>query len=242
MQECIRFCVKHKLVLLVDEVYQDNIYVDTKKFISFRKAALDMGEEAKDAQIFSFHSTSKGFMGECGRRGGYMQVMGVDGPVYEQLIKLWSINICSNVDGQVVLDLMVNPPKPGEPSYELYVSERQAIIDSLRRRSVQLHDALVSLPGVSCQPADGAMYIFFKIDLPKKAVDVANERGVAPDFLYCEELLEATGIVTVPGSGFRQREDTYHVRTTILPPEDQIESMVERIRKFQYAFMAKYSD
>ena len=28
--------------------------------------------------------------------------------------------------------------------------------------------------------------------------------GKAPDFLYCKELLENTGIVTVPGSGFRQ--------------------------------------
>ena len=32
----------------------------------------------------------------------------------------------------------------------------------------------------------------------------AEKIGKAPDFLYCKELLENTGIVTVPGSGFRQ--------------------------------------
>ena len=70
MQDCIRFCIKHKIVLMADEVYQDNIYVDTAKFVSFRKVALDMGEEAAALQLISFHSISKGFFGECGRRGG----------------------------------------------------------------------------------------------------------------------------------------------------------------------------
>lgn len=32
----------------------------------------------------------------------------------------------------------------------------------------------------------------------------AEKIGKAPDFLYCKELLDNTGIVTVPGSGFRQ--------------------------------------
>lgn len=37
------------------------------------------------------------------------------------------------------------------------------------------------------------------------------------------QLLEETGIVTVPGSGFGQEEGTFHLRTTILPPEDKIQ-------------------
>lgn len=32
----------------------------------------------------------------------------------------------------------------------------------------------------------------------------AEKVGKSPDFLYCKEMLESTGIVTVPGSGFRQ--------------------------------------
>ena len=35
----------------------------------------------------------------------------------------------------------------------------------------------------------------------------AEKMGKAPDFVYCKELLENTGIVTVPGSGFRQASD-----------------------------------
>ena len=240
MQECIRFCIKHRIVLMADEVYQENIYVKTAKFVSFRKVALDMGEEAASLQLISFHSISKGFFGECGRRGGYMQIMGFDKELYDQLFKLWSINLCSNVDGQVAVDVMVNPPKPGDPSYELYASERQAILDSLKKRAIQLSDALGSMPGISCHPVDGSLYIFFKVLLPEKAVEEAKKRGVEPDYLYCEELLNNTGIVTVPGSGFHQENGTYHVRTTFLPPEDQIESVIARMGAFQEYFMNKY--
>lgn len=240
MRKCISFCIKHKLVLLADEVYQDNIYVDSVKFVSFRKAALDMGKEAENLQLISFHSVSKGYFGECGRRGGYMQVMGFDEEVHAQLVKLWSINLCSNIDGQITLDIMVNPPKKGEPSYELYIQEKNAILESLKKRRSELCCALSKLPGISCTPADGSMYVFFKVILPESVIQEAAKRGVTPDYLYCEELLNCTGIVTVPGSGFHQKEGTYHVRTTFLPPEDQMESVIRRMTSFQTYFMEKY--
>lgn len=44
----------------------------------------------------------------------------------------------------------------------------------------------------------------------------------------------------VPGSGFGQRDGTYHFRTTFLPPEDEIEQVIERMGKFHTRFMAKY--
>lgn len=36
--------------------------------------------------------------------------------------------------------------------------------------------------------------------------------NMAPDMFYCMKLLEETGICVVPGSGFGQREGTYHFR------------------------------
>ena len=35
--DLIKFCAKHKLVLLADEVYQDNVYHPDKEWTSFRK-------------------------------------------------------------------------------------------------------------------------------------------------------------------------------------------------------------
>ena len=36
-KDIIKFCAKHKLVLLADEVYQDNIYHPDKEWVSFKK-------------------------------------------------------------------------------------------------------------------------------------------------------------------------------------------------------------
>jgi len=60
------------------------------------------------------------------------------------------------------------------------------------------------------------MYAFPQIHLSKSAIAEAKKRGVAPDFLYCMDMVEKTGIMTVPGSGFGQKKDTYHFRITNL--------------------------
>lgn len=52
----------------------------------------------------------------------------------------------------------------------------------------------------------GAMYSFPQIRLPPKAIEAAKQAGKVADVFYCLKLLEATGISTVPGSGFGQKE------------------------------------
>ena len=70
--EIVNFCVKNNLLLIADEVYQSNVYVDGKQFNSFKKIRCEL--QAEDLQLASLHSISKGFLGECGRRGGYVEV------------------------------------------------------------------------------------------------------------------------------------------------------------------------
>merc|ERR1711924_500369 len=61
------------------------------------------------------------------------------------------------------------------------------------------------LEGVSCNQPQGAMYAFPQISLPAKAVAAAEAAGKMPDTFYALALLEETGIVVVPGSGFGQK-------------------------------------
>jgi alanine transaminase len=63
-----------------------------------------------------------------------------------------------------------------------------------------------------------------------------------PDALYCMELLEQTGVVVVPGSGFGQVQGTHHFRTTILPPENKLELVVSRLTDFHERFLEKYKE
>ena len=53
-------------------------------------------------ELASFHSISKGYMGECGLRGGYMEVINLDEQVKEQLRKLVSCRLCPPSIGQVI--------------------------------------------------------------------------------------------------------------------------------------------
>lgn len=91
MQEVVEFCRQEKLILLADEVYQENIWQDREPWQSFKQVVSDLGA---DIELASFHSVSKGFLGECGRRGGYVEFCNFDPEVIDQLYKLASISLC----------------------------------------------------------------------------------------------------------------------------------------------------
>lgn len=95
-----KFCADNGIVLLADEVYQRNVYNPDKKFISAKKVAMET-PGCESLQLVSFHSTSKGTIGECGRRGGYMELHNIDPYVHSQLYKLASSILCPNVPGQI---------------------------------------------------------------------------------------------------------------------------------------------
>lgn len=241
-RDIVEFCKKEGLVLLADEVYQENIYVPDKKFHSFKKISREMGYGDKDISLVSFQSVSKGYYGECGKRGGYMEVTGFSSEVKEQIYKVASVNLCSNISGQILASLVMSPPKAGDESYESYVAERDGILSSLARRAKTLEDSFNSLEGVTCNKAEGAMYLFPRLHLPQKAIKAAEVIKKAPDAFYAEHLLNATGIVVVPGSGFRQAPGTWHIRSTILPQEDKIPAIVSRWTDFHKKFMDEFRD
>ena len=136
---------------------------------------------------------------------------------------------------------MVNPPAEGAAAYPLWLEQKEATLASLKRRASKVTAALRSLEGVECRPAQGALYAFPQITLSPKAVEAAQACGKQPDTFYCLKLLEQTGIVTVPGSGFGQVSGTWHFRTTFLPPEHQVDQFIELISGFHAGFMREYS-
>ncbi|KAH9318805.1 hypothetical protein KI387_020574, partial [Taxus chinensis] len=207
IKELLEFCYTENLVLLADEVYQQNVYQDERPFISAKKVLMDMGLPfSKEVQLVSYHTVSKGYWGECGQRGGYFEMTNISPKTVDEIYKVASISLSPNVPGQIFLGLMMNPPKPIDISYAQFVSESKAILESLRRRAHIMTDGFNSCRNVVCNFTEGAMYSFPQIKLPPKAISAAKEAGKAPDVFYCLKLVEATGISTVPGSGFGQKE------------------------------------
>ncbi|KAH6640493.1 pyridoxal phosphate-dependent transferase [Chaetomium tenue] len=235
----IEFAREKRLVILADEVYQTNVFVG--EFISFKRMLRQLQREqpgAYDAvELASLHSVSKGMTGECGHRGGYFELVGFDPLVQAEIYKFVSIMLCAPVIGQCLVELMVNPPRPGEPSHELYAAEYDGIFGGLRERATALHKAFAQMEGVECGAPQGSMYLFPTITLSAKAAEAAAAEGRTPDEFYCMRLLEATGVCVVPGSGFGQKEGTLHFRTTFLAPGTE---WVGSIVKFHAEFMEKY--
>ena len=216
MRDVINFAERYGLVLMADEVYQENVY--GAKFLSFAKVLGD-----REVPLCSLHSVSKGFYGECGHRGGYVElrnpprIQGTDIGLTEILYKMASVSLCPNTVGQALTYLMVNPPEEGSESHDLFMKERSNILGALQAKAEMIRNAFKEMKGVECFGRVGAMYLFPRLG---KLPDGKS------DFDYCMGLLEETGLCTVNGSGFGQQEGTQHLRIAFLPPKELLEEVL----------------
>ncbi|GJX39375.1 dehydrogenase, E1 component [Tanacetum coccineum] len=65
-------------------------------------------ESAKNSAAFGY---GPGYYGECGKRGGYMEVTGFTPKIREQIYKVSFVNLCSNISGQILSILVMSLPK-----------------------------------------------------------------------------------------------------------------------------------
>uniref|UniRef100_A0A2A4JV13 alanine transaminase n=1 Tax=Heliothis virescens TaxID=7102 RepID=A0A2A4JV13_HELVI len=241
IQEIIKFAKKHTLMVFADEVYQDNVYAQDSSFHSFKKVMTEMGAPYNTIELASFMSISKGYMGECGFRGGWMELCNLDPKVQAHLYKAISAMLCPSTIGQIVVDCIARTPLPGEPSYDQWACEKATTLESLAERAKMIVETFNKMDGFKCNIVQGAMYAFPRISLPKRAVEAAGKAGVPADSFYAKQLLEETGICIVPGSGFGQRPGTYHFRTTILPQPKLLQEMLDIFKSFHQKFTKEYS-
>ena len=165
---------RHGLVLLADEVYGDLAYDGPVK---------PMGSLAPDAPIISFSSLSKAYLAP-GWRTGWM-VVGRS-PRLDDLLaaikKLADGRLCSNGPTQYA----IQPALLGDRSHQ------ESFRAALRARADLTVRTLNAIPGMSCIAPSGTFYAMPKVTLPPGDTD---ER-------YILELLRATGVLCVYGSGF----------------------------------------
>lgn len=241
IETIIKFAQRKKLFIFADEVYQHNVYAGSK-FHSFKKVMVEMGKPYSDMELASFMSASKGYMGECGLRGGWMELCNFDPNVQANMYKAISAMLCPSTLGQTVIDCVAHEPQPGEPSYELFHKEKTQILQSLEQRAKMVADTFNKMEGFTCNVVQGAMYAFPQFKLSAKAIAAAEKAGQKPDFFYAYQLLEDTGICIIPGSGFGQKPGTWHFRTTILPQTKLLAQMLDSFQQFHAKFTKQYAD
>ena len=229
IMQLVDFAEENNIAIIADEVYQENLY--GAEFISFAKA---IGE--RKIPLFSLHSVSKGFYGECGQRGGYLEVRNPPNvsnsnlSFIELLFKVSSVNLCSNTIGQALVYLMVCPPQKGVDAFELFIKEKQNILDDLFAKATIIRKSFEKMDGMECFGRIGAMYLFPRMNtLPSNTTD----------YDYCMELLNKTGLCVVNGSGFGQRIGTHHLRIAFLPSKESLESILPLWIEFHNKYISQ---
>jgi len=93
-----------------------------------------------------------------GCRGGYYEIINLDKDVKIQVNKLVSVSLCSTTWGQAVMGAIINPPKEGEPSYELYKTERSTVFNRLKEKAELVSQLFNSVECVQCNTVTGLVH------------------------------------------------------------------------------------
>ncbi|XP_075436985.1 alanine aminotransferase 2-like [Ascaphus truei] len=121
IEDVIRLAAEENLLLFADEVYQDNVFAPGCTFHSFKKVLFEMGPQFSErVQLVSVYSISKGVIGECGLRSGYLEFVNIE-PAVVRRIDLMASFTPAPVMGALALDIITDPPQPGEPSYDAFI-------------------------------------------------------------------------------------------------------------------------
>jgi alanine-synthesizing transaminase len=214
MHGLIDLAKKHNLVIFCDEIY-DKLILDDKPHVSL--ASLD-----KDVPAITFNGLSKSYLGP-GLRIGWGIVSGDYSRMkdyIEGINKILRARLCANHPIQYAI----------KPALEGDQSHLKAVREKLKRRRDITTGMLNDIPGISCVRPEGAFYAF-----PRMHMDGDDAHFVA-------ELIKATGVVVVHGSGFGQVPGTQHFRVVFLPTENVLKSAYEQIAEFYVKYTETHAN
>ena len=200
---------EHDLLVFSDEIY-DRLVMDGKIHISTASLAPDL-------VVVTMNGLSKSHS-LCGFRCGWMTISGPREKTLDYrrgIVELTSMRLCANALSQLVIPAALADPetpaamvRPGGRLYE----QRQATIDVLK-----------DIDGVSFVKNVAAFYLFPKLDVKK--FNITNDK------VFARDLLRATNILVVPGSGFEWQEPD-HFRLVMLPEAPQLREAMIRMGNF----------
>ena len=194
---------EHGLVLLVDEVY-DKVLYDGVKHTA-------MASLSTDVLTLTFNSLSKAYR-SCGYRAGWMVLSGPKADAkdfIEGLNMLANLKLGSNVPGQWAIQTALG----GYQSIQDLVKEG----GRLRRQRDLAYELITAIPGVTCVKPQAALYMFPRLD--------PQMYPIADDRQFFMEVLRATRVMLVQGSGFNY-PDQQHFRIVFLPHEEDLREAI----------------
>lgn len=216
LEQMLDVAREHDLVVFSDEIY-DRLVLDEKEHIATASLAPDLA-------VVTMNGLSKSHS-LCGYRCGWMVISGPreKTELYHQgIVQLTSLRLCSNALAQLVIPAALNDMetpasmvRPGGRYYE----QREATVNVLK-----------DINGLSFVKNSAAFYLFPKLDVKKF--------NITSDKVFAADLLHATNILVVPGSGFDWHEPD-HFRLVLLPPAEELKDAMIRMGNFLDGYKQK---
>lgn len=207
---------EHGLLVFSDEIY-DRLVMDGLKHVSTASLAPDL-------PVITMNGLSKSHC-LCGYRCGWMVISGpreLTEDYRQGIVKLTSMRLCSNTLAQIVipaaLEDMATPASMVAPGGRIY-EQREACTRELAK-----------IDGISFVKNEAAFYLFPKLDVKKF--------NITSDKVFARDLLHATNILLVPGSGFDWAQPD-HFRIVMLPEPEVLADAMKRMGEFLDGYKQK---
>ena len=207
---------KNNLMVFSDEIY-DRLVMDGLAHTSIASLA-------PDVPMVTMNGLSKSHC-LCGFRSGWMVVSGpkkITENYQQNLVKLTSMRLCANALSQLVIPTALRDEKT--PSS--MVSRGGRIFEQREATVAELS----KIPSVSFVKNKAAFYIFPKLDCKKL--------NITDDKKFAHDLLHATNILIVPGSGFEWHEPD-HFRIVMLPEAEILKNAIHSLGCFLDTYRQK---
>jgi alanine-synthesizing transaminase len=203
---------RHNLPVLADEVYAD---------LAFDGPVPALASLAPDAPVISFSSLSKAYLAP-GWRAGWMAVGGTDrlDDVLNAVKKLADGRLCSTGPMEYAIVAALDGDR----------SHQEAFRAALRTRADLTTRRLNAIPGISVVAPTAAFYAMPQVALPPGVTDEE----------YVLELLRATGVLCVYGSGFGTEPAAGFFRIVFLASPDDLSSIYDSIAEFTAEFLSRH--
>ena len=209
LEQIVEVAREFGILVFADEIY-DRMVMDGLEHTS-------LASLADDVPMVTMNGLSKSHC-LCGYRCGWMVISGpreLTEDYRQGIIQLTSMRLCANALSQIVIPAaladMETPHSMVRPGGRIY-EQRNATVEELSK-----------IDGISFVKNNSAFYIFPKLDVKKF--------NITDDKKFARDLLHATNILLVPGSGFDWPEPD-HFRIVMLPEAEQMRDAIRRMGAF----------
>lgn len=217
LTKIVELAEKNDLLIFADEIYEKITYGDAEMI---NMASLT----GEDVLCLTFSGLSKAYR-VAGYRSGWLAITGPDWKAQDYIagIKLLAdMRMCANVPAQYAIQASLG----GRQSIDDLVLPQDRLGAQMELATRRLNE----IDGVDCVPAQGALYLFPRLD--------KDRFGIVDDEQFALDLLREQKILVSHGTAFNW-EDTDHFRLVTLPSVTDLAEALDRLEEFLSSYDQK---